>query len=135
MTEFVRTALLLLAAYLVAGGLFALVFHLRGLRAIDAAARGAGFTFRLLITPGVIALWPLVAARWLRAIQGGVIPGGQEGQVSPRRLRATHAFAWKALAVLVPLAVAAALWNRPLENRPSQLKNPIPEGRSQSAPR
>ncbi len=129
MTEFVRLSLFVLAAHLAAGGLFALAFHLRGLRALDAAAHGTGIAFRLLITPGVIALWPLVAARWRRAIQGGAFPGGLDGQDSPRRLRSTHAFAWKALAVFVPLSVAAALWNRPLENRGSQLKGALPEGR------
>lgn len=130
MTEFVRTLLLVAAAYLAAGLLFAFAFQLRGLRALDAAAHGTSIAFRLLITPGVIALWPLVAMRWLRATKGVVFLGDQDAPVSPRRLRCTHAFAWKALAVLVPMAVAAALWYRPKENQSSKFTVPIPEPRS-----
>ena len=48
-----QTALMILATYLMAGGVFALVFHLRGLHSIDPATEGAGMAFRLLITPGI----------------------------------------------------------------------------------
>jgi len=48
------------------GALFALAFVLRGVQRIDPAARGAGWGFRLVIFPGSVALWPLLAWRWLR---------------------------------------------------------------------
>ena len=54
------------AAYLTAGGLFALGFCTRGVGAVDRAARGAGLGFRLVLVPGVALLWPLLAVRWLR---------------------------------------------------------------------
>jgi hypothetical protein len=132
MTEFVRACLLVMAAYGALGLLFALPFHWRGLPALDAGAHGAGLGFRLLITPGVVALWPLLALRWARARQGGSFLGGQEAPVSPRRLRATHAHAWKALAVLVPMVVGAALWWRPAEAQSSKLKIQILERRMPS---
>ncbi len=55
---------LALAVYGLAGLIFALAFQLRGLSRIDAAARGAGLGFRLLILPGMVALWPLLLRRW-----------------------------------------------------------------------
>jgi hypothetical protein len=59
-----------LAAYALAGLLFAIPFLARGLSRIDPAAHGAHWAFRLLITPGVIALWPILALRWLAAAPG-----------------------------------------------------------------
>ena len=124
MVEFVRTALLVLAVYSALGLLFTVVFHLRGLHPLDAGSHGTGIGFRLLITPGVIALWPLLALRWWRTIKGGSFLGGQDAPVSARRLRTTHALAWKALAVLVPVIVAAALWWRPKEAPASSFPTP-----------
>jgi hypothetical protein len=41
------------------------VFLGLGLTRIDHGAKGAGLGFRLLILPGLIALWPLMLIRWL----------------------------------------------------------------------
>ncbi|HAB17425.1 MAG TPA: hypothetical protein PLX89_07385 [Verrucomicrobiota bacterium] len=113
MKPLVEFALTLAAIYLALGGLFAAAFQGWGLRRLDTGAVGAGIGFRLLITPGVIALWPFLALRWHRLAQGRSFLGNQETPVSSRRLRALHRFAWQALAVSVPLVVAAALWWRP----------------------
>ncbi|MDZ7267946.1 MAG: hypothetical protein ONB48_10410 [candidate division KSB1 bacterium] len=51
--------------YLAFGLAFALPFLTIGVNKIDAAARGAGWGFRLIIIPGTIALWPLLLWRWL----------------------------------------------------------------------
>lgn len=53
------------ALYAAAGGLFALAFLALGLPRIDNGAKGAGMVFRLVILPGLIALWPLMMIRWL----------------------------------------------------------------------
>lgn len=53
--------------YLAAGLLFAVVFITRGVGRVDAQAREAGWGFRLIILPGVVALWPLLWRRWRRA--------------------------------------------------------------------
>jgi len=53
------------ALYAAAGAVFALLFLLLGLNRIDNGAKGAGLGFRLLIIPGLIALWPLMLIRWL----------------------------------------------------------------------
>lgn len=61
----------LFTAYAVAGVVFAVPFALRGAAALDPAAAGSGWGFRLIITPGVVALWPLLLWRWR---QGGSAP-------------------------------------------------------------
>lgn len=53
------------ALYAAVGGVFALCFLILGLTRIDHGASGAGFLFRLLIIPGLIALWPLMLVRWI----------------------------------------------------------------------
>lgn len=63
--ETVMTILNGVAIYAGAGTVFALVFLGLGLTRIDHGAKGAGLGFRLLILPGLIALWPLMLIRWL----------------------------------------------------------------------
>jgi len=57
------------ALYATIGALFGMSFVWRDVDRIDAAAHGARWTFRLLILPGVIAIWPLLAFRWRRAVR------------------------------------------------------------------
>jgi hypothetical protein len=59
---------LVLAATIYAwlGLLFGLAFVTYGVTRVDTAARGTGWGFRLLILPGVVALWPLLLRRWLQ---------------------------------------------------------------------
>ena len=63
-----------LAAYGAAGIVFAVPFLWRGARAVDPAARGATLGFRVLVLPGVVALWPLLLLKWRRA-RAGYLPG------------------------------------------------------------
>ncbi|EDP63075.1 hypothetical protein BAL199_29897 [alpha proteobacterium BAL199] len=49
--------------YLWVGVATAVLFLGWGVDRIDPSARGA-YLFRLLVAPGVIGLWPLVAVRW-----------------------------------------------------------------------
>lgn len=53
-----------LAGYLVLGLAFALIFVTRGVGAIDPDARHMPRLVRLLIVPGVAALWPLMLWKW-----------------------------------------------------------------------
>jgi hypothetical protein len=56
--------LTLLALHAALGALFAAAFHWRGIALIDPAAAHGSAGFRVLVTPGVVALWPLLARRW-----------------------------------------------------------------------
>jgi len=51
-------------AYAIAGVVFAAVFLTRGIAQVDPRVVGAPRTLRLLILPGIVALWPLFARRW-----------------------------------------------------------------------
>ena len=51
--------------YAVAGLMFSVAFVSFGVQRVDAAARGAGAGFRLLILPGAAALWPLLLRKWM----------------------------------------------------------------------
>jgi hypothetical protein len=55
-----------LLVYVILGTLFAAPFVAKGVNRVDPAARTASWAFRLLILPGAIALWPLLAAKWWR---------------------------------------------------------------------
>jgi hypothetical protein len=57
---------LVIEIYLVAGIVFGIAFVTRGVQAIDHAAAGTGWCFRLIILPGVAAFWPLLLRRWIR---------------------------------------------------------------------
>jgi hypothetical protein len=63
--ETVAAVLNVVALYAAAGAVFAVAFLAVGITRIDNGAKDAGLMFRLLILPGLIALWPLMLIRWL----------------------------------------------------------------------
>ena len=54
----------LFTIYLGIGAVFAVAFAVAGVHRIDPMAKGAGWGFRLLITPGAALFWPLLLVRW-----------------------------------------------------------------------
>lgn len=66
MRETVEILLSVLGAYLGVGVVFAPVFVWRGIGRVDPVAAHAGAGFRLIVIPGVVALWPVMAWRWSR---------------------------------------------------------------------
>jgi len=56
------------AAYAGVGLVFAAAFVTVGAGRIDPSARRAPVGFRLLILPGTVALWPLLALHWMRGL-------------------------------------------------------------------
>ena len=61
-----KAVVYLFLGYTALGALFAVPFALRGVEAIDPTAADSGWGFRLIITPGVVGLWPLLMWRWAR---------------------------------------------------------------------
>ncbi|HPF15316.1 MAG: hypothetical protein H6830_02615 [Planctomycetes bacterium] len=57
----------LLGAYWIVGLAFALYFAGWGAAKLDPGARGAPWSFRLLLIPAASALWPALMVRLLRA--------------------------------------------------------------------
>jgi hypothetical protein len=62
----VEIFLLLLAIYLFCGFMFAIPFVWLGVGKIDPHAAHGSWGFRILIIPGTMFLWPLLAARWIK---------------------------------------------------------------------
>jgi len=57
--------LILLGIYLACGLIFALPFVLVGVDRMDPHAVRGTWGFRVLIVPGTVFLWPLLAWRWM----------------------------------------------------------------------
>jgi hypothetical protein len=55
----------LLAAYSVVGLVFGLAFVTLGISRLDPVAQGSGLGFRVIVLPGVVALWPFLLLRWV----------------------------------------------------------------------
>ncbi len=51
--------------YLTIGLIFAVFFAFAGVGRVDSHAKGATLGFRVLIIPGVAALWPMMVVKWL----------------------------------------------------------------------
>jgi hypothetical protein len=66
---FAQTLVAAAAVYVAVGLVFAAAFVTTGVRQIDPSAKHAPIGFRLIIVPGTVALWPLLAIRWLRGQQ------------------------------------------------------------------
>jgi hypothetical protein len=70
MTGVAEVVLLSLAGYAAVGLLFGVPFVLWGVGRVDESARGTSLSFRLLILPGVVAFWPILAWRWVATRKG-----------------------------------------------------------------
>jgi len=55
----------LLGVYTGIGLLFAIAFLTVGISQVDPDSEGSGVGFRLIILPGVAALWPVLLTRWV----------------------------------------------------------------------
>ena len=64
--QLAETLITAVGAYLCLGVLFALLFLIFGVSRIDPRARGGSVGYRLLVLPGVAALGPYLAWRWIR---------------------------------------------------------------------
>ena len=60
----VETLLIVVGIYLLCGLVFAIPFVLLGVARIDPSAAHGSWSFRALIIPGTMFLWPLLAKRW-----------------------------------------------------------------------
>ncbi len=75
MTEALAIAVVHYATfYLAAGCVFAVAFLSLGIGRVDPQARGAPLSFKLVVLPGVVVFWPVLAWRWSR---GSTVPPEQ----------------------------------------------------------
>jgi hypothetical protein len=96
-----------LAAYAAAGIMFAAAFVVWGIRRVDPVAQHSPMGFRLIVMPGVVALWPLMLTRWMGG--GRVIHDAQAKPPAPP----IHLRIWVVLALaLCTLLIAGLLVRR-----------------------
>ena len=66
MEAIINIKLMVFGIYLIIGVIFSVLFLLRGINKIDEGAVGTSIFFKLLILPGVIALWPTLLYKWIK---------------------------------------------------------------------
>jgi hypothetical protein len=64
--QFAGLFVAVLTAYGLTGAAFALAFVVFGIHRVDPVAEHCPIGFRLIVIPGVAALWPLLLIRWLK---------------------------------------------------------------------
>jgi hypothetical protein len=93
--------------YLLVGLVVAVLFFTRWLKDFDPSAKDGSGGFRVLVTPGIIALWPLIVMKVF------MIGRRSEGD-GAETLRRMHRIAFILIAILGTLLFAAALaWRAP----------------------
>ena len=129
MLESVFTLLLSTAAvYAACGVVFGALFFVRWCKSFDPSAKDGTWGFRVLIAPGIVALWPVMLAKVLALRRGRGASGKAETPVSPQTLRRNHGLAFLALAVVGAVFFMVALvWRaQTFEDLPTV--NPPPSG-------
>jgi regulator of protease activity HflC (stomatin/prohibitin superfamily) len=63
---FIQILLLIVAAYLFCGLIFAIPFIAKGIAVVDEGAHGSSIGFRIIIIPGVIVFWPFLLRKWIK---------------------------------------------------------------------
>jgi hypothetical protein len=63
----VQVILIIVLIYLLLGMLFVIPFLVKGLTKVDEGAHGGSIGFKIIIIPGVIAFWPMLLNKWMRA--------------------------------------------------------------------
>ncbi|MEP6669031.1 MAG: hypothetical protein ABJF10_07765 [Chthoniobacter sp.] len=110
--HFFSVLLLIAAVYLGCGALVAAFFFVGWCRRFDPSAREGSWGFRVLIAPGVVALWPVILAKVVRLQRNQKVEGEAETPISPEALRRNHALAFVVLAILAPVIFAVVLASR-----------------------
>ena len=106
--------------YLFIGSAVAVLFFCRWIKVIDPTAVGSSKGFKVLVTPGVVALWPVILRMVFRQNTGGDA-GGAEA------LRRNHRVAIVLLAIVgVMLFTAALVWRAPALGDLPSVKIQIP---------
>jgi hypothetical protein len=109
--------------YVFLGILACLLIQFSKLHLLDDSADGGSFGFRIVITPGIILLWPLVLYKTRASKKASDMTANGEHQASALQLRSKQRLSIVILAVIIPILFATALLARP--NAPELMSMPF----------
>ncbi len=112
MEETVRALLVALGLYGLIGVLLLLPFHRFALPLLDVSTNGASRGFKTVVSPGLVALWPVIVWKWRTAHRGGDPHGRPDAPVSSHGIRRSQSLLMKLIAIAIPLLAAAAIMAR-----------------------
>lgn len=112
MEDTVCVLLAVLGIYGLLGLLLLFPLHRFVLPAIDESTRGASWGFKVLVSPGLVALWPVLLSKWRMARRGGNPHGSPDAPVSSMRIRRSQSLLVKLIAIVIPLLAAAVVIGR-----------------------
>ena len=101
-----------LGAYIALGAVASVFIHLRVLAKLDSAAEGGSWGFRVLVTPGLIGLWPVVLYKARKRTSERPALNHPDAPISSSTLRTIQFRLVQILAVAIPFIVAVALLAR-----------------------
>ena len=64
----------ILFMYLCCGIVFSIAFLVKGINKVDETTHGSTWGFKIIIIPGVIALWPLLLQKWRKTKKNFIEP-------------------------------------------------------------
>lgn len=110
----------LAGVYILTGLVVAVLFFRRWSKAMDPSAVGGSRGFKALVTPGVIALWPMIVMKVFHQRCVGNADGAEA-------LRRNHRIAIVLLAVVgVLLFTTAFVWRAPAFTGLPAIESPVP---------
>ena len=56
-----------LGFYIMIGFLFAVAFVIKGIKVVDLATASTSKSFKLMMFPGSVGLWPVLLRKWIKA--------------------------------------------------------------------
>jgi hypothetical protein len=128
-----ETVLLLVEIYLVIGVLFTAFYFWRGQARLGHAVTAATWSFRIIIVPSLVGLWPLLIWPLTHSSEANPWPGGSaEKPIAPGLQRQIQTVVWLGLLILIPLGMYVAIQGRAFEWSPhqevSELVNVVKQG-------
>jgi tellurite resistance protein TehA-like permease len=100
-------------AYVLLGIVVAVYIHFFALHLLDDSANGGSIGFRILVTPGIIGLWPIVLSKANDVKKDIKVGSDPNSPFSARQIRSGQKVLIQFLTVIILVLLATALIKRP----------------------
>jgi hypothetical protein len=98
--------------YCAVGFLLLVPMHKVMLNSLDESMAGASIGFRIVVTPGLVLLWPVIVRRWIRSRRLNPKTAEIIQSRASENARLAHVWITRILAISIPIAFALALAGR-----------------------